>query len=498
MKSLALLIVVLIALAAGRAWAADVPATRPAGGTDVCPRPRVERPGDGRVVLAEKGRPLRYRADGAVGTALAFRTGAALLDRRLEALGGAGLGPDGARPALTAARLSPEAFGKALADLNVAARPDDRQLEQAYILEAADGAIRLRAGGDVGLYYGLVTLCQLAGADEDGRIVAPEVRIADWPGVALRLAKTSASSNPPRKVAAFAAWLGPMKIGMLGLQYHGGSSKKPDANFTANVRTRCRDERDAGVLETIVYFCPFRGKAAGAYDFTKPDDRAAYAEFLLWIMAQGAHGVEVDYNDWPGKREAPIADVLNLACRTLAADHPDAYVLYCPPLGGPEAYRGKATPRMRQTLARVPEKVWPLWTGLTTLIQRPLKAGQIEEWTDVAGRKPFLWVNRVSLGVRSHFARETARGSGTFVFRGGHLPKDLPRLVEGVHFNAGISKGYNRLSGRFAPASLAYLATAADYVWNPDGWDAPGSARRAGRFVEVMLPLIEAPGRGAK
>ena len=39
--------------------------------------------------------------------------------------------------------------------------------------------------------------------------------------------------------------------------------------------------------------------------------------------------------------------------------------------------------------------------------------------------------------------------------------------------------------------TLAYLATAADYVWNPRGWEAVDSCRRAKRFVEIMLPLVE-------
>jgi hypothetical protein len=72
------------------------------------------------------------------------------------------------------------------------------------------------------------------------------------------------------------------------------------------------------------------------------------------------------------------------------------------------------------------------------------------------------------------------------------LPKDLNRWFEGVHFNAGISSGYNQLRGQFEPASLSYLATAADYVWNPRGWDAAESVRRARRFVAIMFPLVQA------
>jgi hypothetical protein len=246
-----------------------------------------------------------------------------------------------------------------------------------------------------------------------------------------------------------------------------------------------------------VYFCPFRGRPGeatgekeGAYDMGRDGDRRAYADFLRWIMAQGAHGIEVDYNDWPGSRDVPIADVINLACEALEAEHPDAYVLYCPPAIGRESYRGMASEQLGRTLSSVPAKVWPLWTGMQTLITSPLEAERVKRWTRTARRRPFLWVNRVSLGVPKQFASRLP--DGEFAFRGEYLPKDLNRWFEGVHFNAGISSGYNQLRGQFEPPSLTYLATAADYVWNPHDWGAAESVRRARRFVAIMFPLVQA------
>ena len=56
-----------------------------------------------------------------------------------------------------------------------------------------------------------------------------------------------------------------------------------------------------------------------------------------------------------------------------------------------------------------------------------------------------------------------------------------------MHFNAG-SPGYKETESK--TELLAYLATAADYVWNPRGWEAVESCRRAKRFVEIMQPLV--------
>jgi hypothetical protein len=120
------------------------------------------------------------------------------------------------------------------------------------------------------------------------------------------------------------------------------------------------------------------------------------------------------------------------------------------------------------------------------LIETPLNPADVEAWTRAAGRRPFLWVNRVGPRDRYNrpFTRRVSEVPGAYVFRGDFLPKDLNRLFEGVHFNA------IPLS-RSDPEMLAYLATAADYVWNPRGWEAVDSCRRAQRFVEIMLPLVE-------
>jgi len=127
---------------------------------------------------------------------------------------------------------------------------------------------------------------------------------------------------------------------------------------------------------------------------------------------------------------------------------------------------------------------------MATLIQKPLTVEDVEAWTRDAGRRPFLWVNRVSAGVDRMFATTIDEVPGALVFRGDFLPKDLDRLFEGVHFNAGFSSGYGDLPQVFNAQALAYMATATDYVWNPEAWEPAESARRAQRFVEVMQPLV--------
>ena len=124
------------------------------------------------------------------------------------------------------------------------------------------------------------------------------------------------------------------------------------------------------------------------------------------------------------------------------------------------------------------------------LIEQPLDPADVEAWTRAAGRRPFLWVNRVVTRDEPQnrpFARLVTEVPGAFAFRGEFLPKELNRLFEGVHFNAG-SPGYSPSESK--PELLAYLATAADYVWNPQAWEAVESCRRAKRFTEIMMPLV--------
>jgi hypothetical protein len=136
----------------------------------------------------------------------------------------------------------------------------------------------------------------------------------------------------------------------------------------------------------------------------------------------------------------------------------------------------------------VPIKIWPLWTGMATLIEKPLTDADVEEYTRIAGRRPFLWVNRTGPDMEKAFAIDACRHD--MVFNGDFLPHDLNRLFEGIHFNLAMSPKYQVLPDKFSRESLVYLATGADYIWNPDGWTPAGSLERARKFVDIMLPLI--------
>lgn len=469
----------------------------------ILPRPVIEKASGERVVLIPPRMRLTIASPDQATPAIT--EGITLIGSRAEALGYKIALDEPAKAQIILTRCSEQTMASLLKSHDLEQKLEPDRLKQAYHLlvdpsPSARACVQIQAVHDWGLYYGMVTACQILDTTDRRDLDAPAVEILDFPEIARRLVKTSAA-NRPEAVTQGVTMLPIFKISQVGLQFHGRSStssKEPGADFTTNIKTLCSKLREAGTIETIVYFCPFRGhpdaatgRIAGAYDFTLESDKTAYAEYLRWIMAQGAHGIEVDYNDWPGSPEVPICDVLNLAYDTVKKRDPDAYVLYCPPGRGKESYIGLPTPDLRQTLSRVPPGIWPLWTGLATLIREPLPPEKVETYTKEAGRRPFLWLNRVGLGVKESFSRQVPGLEDRRVFAGNRLPRELNRLFEGVHFNTSYIPTDSQLPVVFDPEELVYLATAADFVWNPHRWEPAESYRRAVRFVEIMIPLLD-------
>jgi hypothetical protein len=351
--------------------------------------------------------------------------------------------------------------------------------------------VTLKACDSRGLFYGLVSLCQLLDGSRQDDLRVPIVSILDWPETNRRLAKAKAShTNSVENLRRFADLLPVFKVNLFGLMDYSDNSKRPTPLFLANVKTICREERKKDVLQTIVYFCPFRGER---YDFKKPEDRKQYAELLRWFMRQGASGIEVDYNDWGNQTAAPIEDVLTLACEAVEQKHPDAMILFCPPSKDAFKYRGPASDEAARVLARTPSRVWPFWEGASYQDEKILDRETAEAWIKKTGRKPFLWVNRVYPTGR--FSVPLEGSPGTWVFKAERLPKDLNGLFEGVHLNMSLyssEKEYvtQAIPAEFPQAAIEYFATVTDYLWNPQQWEARESHRRAQRFSKIMMPLI--------
>lgn len=494
------------------------------GKLDILPRPRVVKLGGEAVKVKDLGEKIGVAFKNLKDEQKArIKESIRIVSKRLSALGGSSaewIDRDD-KAQIVIENCETDALAKILNEGGAKGKIEPCQLDQGYYLQIqqpkeGSAPVSIKACTVMGISYALMSLCQLLDKDDRGEIVLPAVTIYDWPVIGFRLAKTSASEYPSDAIKILCRWSALFKINQVGLQYHGDNSKNP-GRFTANVKELCQWMRRSGAVEPIVYFCPFRGKGGrsgsgggdGAYNLAIEGDRKKCVDYFLWFLEQGARGVEIDYNDWFSTKP-PIEDVINLIYEAVRRKDPHVIVLYCPPSGGASQYRGPASSEMARILSKVPADVLTLWTGPATgrpVITDPLPASEILAWTEKTKRKPFLWINRAfANGV---FARESKDVPGYFIFRGELLPKDLDRYVEGIHLNAGLARGdveggYYRNAKLFplpdkpTPETIAYLATAADFLWNPSGWEGEDSCRRAKRLVEIMLSLLEEEGKSGK
>lgn len=452
------------------------------------PHPQVLELEEAPILLAASGEPLLVNwpipMEGAI------RQAHALLERRLDVLGG--------HLSRTMDIPDVQIWIVPAKDLGLPDGLATGQIEQAYSIRIKQAetapTIMVEAETPLGLYYGTNTLSQLLTAGPNGEVMAPEGRIIDYPDIPLRLGKSSASYTTLSANERLNQWLALMKISHLGLQYHGKHSKDPEPPFEETISTIGERNRREGIIKTIVYFCPYRGEYVEAedrwtsYDMQREEDRQQYADYIRWLMKQGAHGIEVDYNDWPGSREVPIEDILTLATEAATEVDPNAEILYCPPLYGDQLYYGPASATLARTLQHAPDRVRALWTGVTVLIEEPLPAAALVQWASTTGERPVLWVNRVSPTAPKPFVTETADGTG--VFQGEFLPANLADLVAGVHLNLHGPHKFEEEQDRYPVDEMVYLATVADYLWNPDAWEAGASAKRAREWMKTMAPLV--------
>lgn len=463
--------------------------------TGVSPTPQIEHYANKLFVLSEIETTIPVFLENLkLDESAPLDNGLTLFSKRLEYLGGGKLTflESQKKAKIIITRCSEKEMEELLKKQGVKEKIEGKRLAQSYYLTTENHGfksrvISIQASGDLGLYYGLVSLCQLVDKHESNAILLPETTILDWPEIGLRLTKTSASGNTISVLEGFADWMPVYKFNMIGLQFHGEESKELGL-FEENIETMCPREKQKGLLETIVYYCPFRGEG---YNFTKETDQNEYKEILSWILKLGADGIEVDYNDWPGG-EAPIEDVLNLAHDKIQLENPEAYILYCPPYSGSTKYFGEASAETRRILSHVPQKIWPLWTGMGVLILDTLKSQQVEQWTEMAGRRPFFWINRASVEVEHSFSHSLPNDPDALVFSGELLPENLYELFEGVHLNFPFGPSPNGMDpiNDFNKKDLLYLATASDFLWNPKDWMAEKSYNKAKHFLEVFLPLI--------
>lgn len=357
--------------------------------------------------------------------------------------------------------------------------PPEARVADGYVIECTRvpgrHIVACMGEDERGCYYGLQTLIQAL--DSDGRDVElPRIFVADRPTYRVRLVKVSGTKGDRAVAAEYAKLLPRYGINVYALQYHDerdGSWREPSEEFLRLVEAVGTTAVEGGVLEPALFVCPY---FPPQIDVTEADDVEAYLDRFRHALEHGFRWVEVDFNDWgrwdelsEAERErfenagAYMAHLTNIVHDRLREQFPDTGVILCPMIGW---YHGEAKPEMTPLCREIPGDVLVYWTG-PRVRSRHITQKQVRAWTEVTGRKPFLWDNTIYAHFQPYWV-----GYAFNPYRN-VFPEDFHELLAGpgVHLNANA-----------APHYLPGMMTFADFLWNPDAYDPARSIRNALRL----------------
>lgn len=174
------------------------------GAAGVIPRPQIEDYGRGSARFEPHAAQFKVAFKNINPAESApCEGGLRLLSKRLKLLGGGEVTVEAGRgdAQVVITKASVKQLSRMLRGHGAREEATGKRLEQAYTLVCRPayrgrGVVQIAAYSELGIYYALVSLCQLLDKDEQGNLCLPVVTLGDWPEIGLRLAKTSASTSP--------------------------------------------------------------------------------------------------------------------------------------------------------------------------------------------------------------------------------------------------------------------------------------------------------------
>jgi hyaluronoglucosaminidase len=240
---------------------------------------------------------------------------------------------------------------------------------------------------------------------------------------------------------------------------------KDDAKHRAEWRVpydeRERDEFRALAAHADTHGARFGFAISPGLDITyeSDDDRAAVLAKLRPLLDAGVPWFLLLLDDIPmqagiAPRQAALATWL---LEQLRAERPDAALTLCPT----EYVGTRPSPYLGELGSGLPADVDVMWTG-PTVCSPTLSVEDARGWTAaLGGRRTVVWdntpVNDATMASELHLGAYLGRDAGLVDVVGGVLCNPMTQ----------------------ARASLVQLATAMDFLRDPDGYDAPASWARA-------------------
>jgi len=378
------------------------------------------------------------------------------------------------------------------------ARPEAYAL-QAFHAEGSRGVV-IHGSDARGLFYGVQSFLQMMTVRE-GDLMWREFTARDWPAFRLRLSGDDERVPPESVSRAAVSWLAHFKMSgwAVGQSYHWPEDwRRMPQDETQSLRGAA-ELASTGMADLYYQIHPF-GRAddpegARSVRISEGSDRERVLRQCLSFLEGGATHILLRADDFaplsPADRSVfrdraeAHADLIRFLHEGMGQRFPEARLLFTPPYyTGREVWEEAEARRYLERLsARIPSDVILMWTG-PEVVSAEFTLEEVERWQALAGSPPLLWDNTVlrevnPFGYRYRYAWNLLQPYEPA------LPRGLDRNTPGIRFNYGFD------GGEIARVGNIVLA---DYLWNPEAYDARTSLRDAVAMVvgpQAVGPTLE-------
>ena len=367
------------------------------------------------------------------------------------------------------------------------------QTAEGYAISTTPNNVVICRGYDNrGAYYATQSLIQLLSARKsaDGKVSVwlREADIEDWPAFKLRILPYVAWAGPE-----YMEWVAQYKLNVAGIHYPVGKQwRNLPKDYLDKTDAACRFARETGAIEAIQYLNPYvtYPESSPILSLLNRSDIEDLVASFDRFLSNGGTMISLCVDDFfrmtPEERarfeshSEAQAFLVNSVYEPLKKRHPNMTMIFCP-----QWYAGVLRDREKHVelaqqdgrfskdlglhyyylCSHIPKDVLVFWTG-SRVRSHEVTIEQLTGFEKVAGRKPFYWDNTF---YDFHGASFIENLFDPYPWTNKY-PKDFYKYLDGAGMH--LNSGHNEIS------KVGFL-TAADYLWNPDAFDAEKSLRNA-------------------
>ncbi len=332
---------------------------------------------------------------------------------------------------------------------------------EGYLLKVTPKEIIIAGNDGKGTFYGVQTLIgMLAKAGTEG---LTEVTVTDWPASANRGVVEGFYGNPwshADRLSQF-DFYGANKLdtyiyGPKDDPYHHSRWREP---YPEDKAAQLRELAEAAARNKVWFVWAMHPGNA----IQSAEDRAAAIKKLNQMYDMGFRSFAIFFDDISNYDAALQADYLNFLTDNFVKTHDDVTPIIVCPSEYNRGWAGKGDYLTALGKTAYPE-VRVMWTGNSVVDM--INVPDIEWVEQFIGRQPFIWLNwPVNDYCIDHLLMGPFYGNDTEA--------------------AAMTSGFVLNPMEYAEASKVSIFSGADYLWNPDAYDAQKSWESA---LEALMP----------